>query len=149
MKVYSKFRRITVMWILIFSSFSAFSITTEDLKIAKPSDYFSRTIDSCSKNDQNLFFSNFSSEMRVIINSRMTSGGRDKLFILYCDAYISLVENKLQGDPNTATYTIVENRVSPKHRKRYSLCITPAGGKGCKIGFDVTIEGGQLKRDEL
>ena len=135
---------------LLISS-SAIAITTDDLDYARPTDLFERMQAACEQNNPDMLFSQLSSSLGNAVKTRAPAAKQAELFNFYCREVNNLVNNKLGGHPEDAHYYVKQGDVFDNGKWKTILCIEPKGQPpgSCQIRFDVTIENGELKRDEF
>jgi predicted small secreted protein len=131
---------ITLLSILSFSSVA--TAATENIETARAMDYFKRIASACQKNDQNLFWSQFSSRkgFRGALQEK-----RNELFTSYCSGVTSQTLKQLES------YDFyIKARDGNYGSAKTVLCRSPKGlgPNKCEGMFDVAIENGQIKRDE-
>ncbi|MBU2640672.1 MAG: hypothetical protein KJ889_02555 [Gammaproteobacteria bacterium] len=131
---------LTLFGILLASSLT--TAAAENNETARALDFFNRIFSACQKNDQNLFWAQFSSGKGF---RGAPQGKRNELFKSYCNGVTSQALKQLEGydyflKPKAGYYGSTKN----------VLCRSPKGtGPGkCEGMFDVAIENGQIKRDE-
>lgn len=129
-----------LLGILSFSGLP--TMAAENNETARALDFFNRFFSACQTNNQNLFWSQFSSRKGFRSSPQEK---RNELFKSYCNGVTSQALKQLEGydyyiKPASGNYGSTKN----------VLCRSPKGlGPGkCEGMFDVAIENGQIKRDE-
>ncbi len=123
--------------------FAVSALTTADLATAPPANLINGVRAACRTGNYEKIASWHSKRIEALL---LVAPDRALVTSVYCTQVEQLIE-RLGGDAGTANYFIRQNPDTPK---KFELCMAPRTAAGtCKMHFDVIIEGGQLKKDEL
>lgn len=126
------------------------AITTNDLKTARPEILLKSMYAACRNGSQEQMFSLLSKSLEQAL-SQAPAERRRTIFTVYCEGVRQVVDQQLGGRPENASYFVKQSDRTHNGQPKATLCIVPRGQPAgtCKLGFDVTIENGQLKKDEF
>lgn len=127
----------------------AHAITADEFKAARPEILFKNMHEACRYDNQEQMFAQHSRYFEQAF-LQVPAERRRTIFSEYCQGVRKLVE-QLGGQPENAAYLIKESKRIRDGQRRAILCVLPKGHpeKNCWFGFHVTIEDGQLKKDEF
>jgi hypothetical protein len=122
---------------------SAIAVTNDDLATASPVDLLIGIQAACSDKSQEKLFDWHTRRIRKTL---LDVDDKEKLMSFYCGQLPELIR-RLGGNPKAGRYFI---RPNPDNPNKSELCMsTPAKPDKCDMSFDVAIEDGRLKKDEL
>jgi hypothetical protein len=125
-------------------------VGAERIEPAQPAGLLRQFESSCTGGQRAKFFALHSKkiEKRLSAESEARQG---EIFRMYCGMVRELMAKMPGGDPAAAAYMRKEVPVGSKGRRKSVLCIMPAPSEqpSCKFQFDVVIEDGVMKKDEL
>ena len=137
-------RNLILNLIFILLPLNANALTTEDLKSHSPSNLLVSFKLACDKSGSYEKIASLHSKR--IETLLIGYPDHERIKKVYCTS-IEKIFNEIGNDAKGAIYEI---RIPTGTQKRPTLCITPkASIQKCKFSFDVIIENGTLKKDEL
>jgi hypothetical protein len=122
----------------------------ERIEPAQPARMLRQFESSCSGGQRARFFALHSKRVEKILAAE-SEARQSEIFKLYCGMVRELMAKMPGGDPSAAAYMRKEMPLGSTGRRKSVLCIMPAPSEqsSCNIQFDIVIEDGVMKKDEL
>lgn len=122
----------------------------ERIEPAQPARMLRQFESSCTGGQRARFFALHSKRIEKILSAE-SEARQSEIFGIYCGMVRELMAMMPGGDPAAAAYMRKEMPMGSKGRTKSVLCIMPAPGEqsSCNIQFDIVIEDGVMKKDEL
>lgn len=122
----------------------------ERIDPAQPASLLRQFESSCTGGQRARFFSLHSRRVEKSLSAE-SEARQSEIFRGYCGMVRELMARMPGGDPAAAAYMRKEMPMGTKGRTKSVLCIMPAPAEqsSCNIQFDIVIEDGVMKKDEL
>ena len=125
-------------------------VGAERIDAAQPARLLRQFESSCTGGQRAKFFALHSKRIENKLSAE-SEGRQTEIFRMYCGMVRELMAKMPEGNPAAAAYMKKEMPTGSGGRTKSVLCIMPVSAEqsSCNIQFDIVMEDGVMKKDEL